>query len=122
MAGERGMRLLRVVQAVLCAATLVAFDASAGAPAAWYHGTTIKYLYAGHVGNRAAVQVNAAVNFGDCGGWGEMNLDPANPHFKSILAILMSAYLTGRAVSVYTDGTCRNGGVSLTDVILGTYP
>lgn len=53
-----------------------------------------------------------------CPSGGELVLDPNNPHFKTIVALLTSAYIAEKAISVFTDGTCASTGVLLTDVRL----
>jgi hypothetical protein len=54
----------------------------ATASAQWYSGTTVRYVYAGSVGNRASLAVTAGVIGGTCrrtGGITELQLDPNSP-------------------------------------------
>ena len=97
-------------------------QASAGAPAQWYFGVTINYIYAGQIGARTAVSFNAAIDAGTCTAYyNEMVLDPANPYYKNMMTLLTAAYLTGRPVSVFASGACASSSPTLplmTDVKL----
>ncbi len=93
-------------------------NAHAAAPGQWYSQVTLSYVYAGQLGNRIAIGVIPAINSGTCAGAGELVLDQTNPYSKAMLAVLLTAYTTTKVVSVYTDGSCANNGVLLTDVRL----
>jgi hypothetical protein len=110
-----------VLRLLGCLAVFNVAHASAAAPNQWYRQTSVKYIYAGPAGSRVAVAVTTPLNVGDCDGQ-EMNLDPANPHFKTILMLVTASYLSGKPLSVYTQGTCAWGGVVLTDVYIGGAP
>lgn len=92
--------------------------AHAGAPAQWYDNVTIRYLYAGQSGDRVAIGINMPLDGGTCSSSnGEFVLDPlGNPHFKTIMALLTSAYMADKTISIFTNGTCMPTGVLLTDV------
>lgn len=94
-------------------------QADAGAPAQWYQNLTIKYLYAGQVGDRVAVRFHQTISMGDCYNGQEVTIDSSNPHFKSILAMLMTAYATRSLINIYTNAACASYGVLGTDVSLG---
>jgi len=106
----------------LIAATALALviggTGQAAAPGQWYYQVTLNYVYAGQIGNRVAISVSPPINSGSCPGGGELILDQSNPYAKSMLAVILTAYTTTKVISVYTDGTCANNGVLLTDVRL----
>ncbi len=100
---------------------LFSINAFAAAPEQWYNKTTITNVYAGSAGRRVAIIVNPPINSGNCTvgeGGAELELDPANPYFNNIFSMIITAYSTGKTISVYTNGTCANYGVQLNDVRL----
>jgi hypothetical protein len=111
---------MRQIVAAL-ASLLWLMDANAQAPSGWYT-STVKYVYAGQAGGRASVAINLPANFGTCPTGGapsqEFVMDPSNPFFKQMLMMIMTAYLTGKSVNVYTTGQCFSSGLLLTDVWL----
>lgn len=88
----------------------------AGAPAKWYEPIQITYFYSGQVGNRVAFGVTGNIDFGDCAIHSEFVLDKANPYFKSMYSIILSGYLTGKTLGLYTNGVCSGTGLMVTDV------
>ncbi len=89
------------------------------APAQWYSQVTIRYVYAGKAGGRIAIGISTPFDAGTCPSYGELVLDQdTNPYFKSMMAMILSAYTADKTVSVFTDGTCTTTGVALTDVRL----
>lgn len=91
------------------------FNANAAAPANWYESVTLTNVFAGKVSGRVAINVTPGINVGTCPS-GEMTLDQASPYFKAMYTMIMIAYSTKSSISVYTDGTCSQYGVNLTDV------
>jgi hypothetical protein len=96
-------------------------SASAQAPSTWYTSLTINYVYAGQAGGRVAVAVNEPINFGPCPRGApavEFVLDMNNPFFKQMLMMIMTAYVTGRPINLFTNGQCYATGLLLMDVWL----
>jgi len=111
---------VRTLTALLIAIFSYAFApgvAHAQAPQAWYGSLTIKYVYAGYAGGRVAVSVTTPINIGTCQ-LQEFVVDPNNPFFKQMMMLIMTAYMMGKPVNLYTDGTCFGPGVRLMDVWL----
>ena len=93
----------------------------AAAPQGWYRNVTIKYVYAGQKGGRAAVAINETVNHGTCPSQ-EFTLDIDSEYFPYIFAMLMSAYTKATPMNIYTDGICTTEGLQATDVAAGNLP
>jgi hypothetical protein len=110
-----------LVAAIAALASLFALPAMATAPRGWYRAVTVKYVYAGTTGGRAAVAINETVNAGTCASQ-EFTLDVDSEYFPYMFAILMNAYNRGSAINIYTDGECTTNGLHATDVSVGPMP
>lgn len=99
--------------------------AQGSAPSTWYWSVTIRYVYAGHVGNRVAFSVNEAVNAGSCPTYNniaEFTLDPDARFFWQMYSMLLIAQRDNKPINVYTDGTCGVLGVNARDISIGNIP
>jgi hypothetical protein len=108
----------KLILAILGLFLFMSGSAHAGASGGWYNGVTIKYVYAGSIGNRIAITVSPPINVGTCPVQGELALDQNNPYFFAMYTIIMTAKVKALPVNVYTDGTCSAWGVVLTDIYL----
>ncbi len=88
----------------------------------WLWDQRIQYLYAGEAGARYAVRlVGTTPNPGSCGASFDLAIDPNNTKLKAMWAMLLSAYLADKPVSIFLSG-CEavNNLPVITDVTLGT--
>lgn len=110
-----------VISCFFILATASSLPATAAAPQGWYRQVSVKYLYAGRVGGRAAVMINQSVNYGTCAG-PEFTLEADSEYFPYMFAMLMNAYTKGTSINIYTDGVCTTQGLRATDVSVGDLP
>ncbi len=101
-------------------AVLLAFSVSTSVSAqnGWHSPVTIVSVYAGNAGDRVAIYVTPDLNYGTCSSIYGLVLDQNSAYFKPMFAIAMTAYTTGKPVSVYTDGSCLRNGLALQDLRL----
>jgi|ERR1700730_868179 hypothetical protein len=113
------MRLVRMFVGFVAAMSVVSISL-AGAPSGWYLNQTIKYVYGGTVGNRAAVAVTGSITSGTCLNTGEFTIDENSAHGWVMWSIIILAYSKSLPINIYTDGSCGTNGLNATDVQLGT--
>lgn len=110
------MRIYQIAALVFLSTPVVA---NAAAPAQWYNGVTITSIYSGNYGGgRTVMKINAALNSGTCSTNGELAFDTETPYFWSMFAMAMTAFKEGRAIDVFTDGTCSTYGITVSDLRL----
>ena len=91
-----------------------------GQTPSWHYNTTITAIYGGVAGDRVAIYVSPTVDYGTCSATFGLTLDTNSPYFFSMYSIALTAFVKGKTVSIYTDGTCLKNGLQLRDLYIGT--
>ena len=115
------MKLFCRIYFVLLSCIVVAWSAPSFADT-WLWDQKIQYLYAGDVGSRFAVRlVGTTPNPDACGASFDLVVDPNSTRLNTMRAMLLSAYLADKHVSIYLSGCDGINNLPLIrDITLGT--
>ena len=117
---EKKMKLFCRIYFVLLSCIVIAWSAPSFA-GQWITNQKIQYLYAGDAGGRYAVKlVGINPNPANCGASFDLAMDINSLKLKAMWAMLLTAYVTDKPISVYLNG-CEgiNNLPVITDISFG---